>query len=158
VARQEAFQRLIPEPDPEELFTGPAARLTFTESETDASWTVARTRLGERSINVIPLDDLGDYFSFPGCSKPQQKNLTASREIEMAMLRQQIRISQNMVVQALLDQKQNLPEVFTGSPLLKDYFPLWLKEGVSTFQVLQSEYIVRLDHNLGLLINKKGGE
>jgi hypothetical protein len=156
-ARQEAEQRLVPGPDPEELFTGPAAILTFTESETDASWTIARTRLGEPSINVIPLEDLGDYFSFPGCVAPLKKSQVTTREFEMAMLRRQMRISHGAILQALCDQKSDLPRVFSKSPSLKDYLPLWLIDGSTEIQTTDGKYVVCLDPNLGLLVNKKGG-
>lgn len=156
-ARQEAELRLTPKPDAEELFTGSAAHLTFTENETDASWIVAQTRLGEQSLNLIPLENMGDCFSFPGCEKPLEKCLTASREMEMQMLRRQIRISHREVVKALREQKFELPKVFSSSSILKDYLPLWLIDGASEIQTAQGSYIMRLDLNLGLLIEKKKG-
>lgn len=156
-AREEAVQRLLPEPDPDELFTGPAARITFTESETDASWIVAQTRLGERSVNIIPLEDLGDCFTFSGCIQPIQKNLSAPREVEMAMLRQQIRINQDVIINELLSQKADLPCVFSNSPLLKDCLPLWLKSGKLEIKTAKGKFVLQLDNELGLLIKKKGG-
>ena len=158
LARQEAFLRLIPVPDPVELFTGPAARLSFIENETKASWVVAKTRLGEKSLNVIPLEDLGDLFTFPGCTKPLEKCLTASRDIELSILRRQIRISNGEIVEELISHIGEVPEVFKGSPLLKDYVPLWLKDGCTTISAKKNEFTVMLDPELGLMFNKKGGE
>lgn len=156
-ARQEAELRLLPGPDPDELFTGSAARMTFVESETEASWTVAQTRLGEQSVNVIPLEDMGDYYMLPGGSEKLPKKLAASREIETALLQVQIRVSQVDIVKALRMMKDEIPEVFTGSPVLRNYYPIWMKEGIAEIHTKKGEYTLRLDPELGLLIDKKGG-
>lgn len=157
-ARQEALLRLLPPPDPDEPFTGPASFLTFTESETDASWVVAQTRLGEESINVIPLEDLGDFYSFPGCITPLHKSLPASREDELKMLRRQIRISHGDLGPFLKSQRYIKENIFTKSALLKDYIPIWMVEGESEVKTEKAIYCLKLDNKLGLVISKKGGK
>lgn len=156
-ARQEAVQRLLPEPDPEELFTSVASRLTFVESETRAGWTVAQTRLGELSINIIPLEDRGEYCKLPGSEKLLPKSLPADHSQQLAMLRQQIRISHKGIAKAMIDSKEELPVLFTGSPLLHDFFPLWLHDGSTEIINGNSTFEVTIDLQLGLTITKKGG-
>jgi CRISPR-associated endonuclease/helicase Cas3 len=157
LARQEAVQRLLPKPDPEDLFTSIAARMVFTESETKAGWTVAQTRLGERSVNIIPLEDHGDYCTLPGSDKPIHKSLPASREDQFLMLRHQVRISRTDLVNALDRQSQHLPGLFTGSPLLRDVLPLWLHMGVASVTTDKHVFELVLDPQLGLRFNRKGG-
>ncbi len=158
LARQEAEVRLLPEPDPEELFTSLAARLVFTESETEAGWKVAQTRLGERSLNLVPLEDHGDFCTLPGSDLPLIKRIGASRSDQFLMLRHQVRISNpQQVVDALEKQKENLPELFTASTLLRDVMPLWLKNSAAEIETAKGRYILKLDPQLGLTINKKGG-
>ena len=55
-ARDGAEQCLLPKPDPEDSFSGPASMLEFMESETESSWVIAQTRLGEESLTIIPLE------------------------------------------------------------------------------------------------------
>lgn len=154
-ARQEAALRLLPEPDAEELFTSAASRLTFIESEVQAGWTVAKTRLGEQSINVIPLEDMGDVCKVPGSEKLLQKCLPANNADQLFMLRNQIRIGYQDIVKALMGQKKELPALFTGAPLLHDYIPLWLKDGKAVVTVGNSEFVLKLDPLLGLMIERK---
>ena len=157
LARQEAVMRLLPEPDPENLFTSIAARMVFTESETRAGWTVAQTRLGERSVNIIPLEDHGDYCTLPGSDKSIEKSLPASREDQFLMLRYQVHINRTDLVNALDRQSQDLPELFTGSPLLRDVLPLWLHRGVASVTTEKHVFELVLDPQLGLRFNRKGG-
>jgi CRISPR-associated endonuclease/helicase Cas3 len=156
-AKGEAKLRLLPDPDPEDLFTGQIAQMSFTESETNASWIVAQTRLGEMSVNVIPLEDLGEAASIPGSDITLKKGLAASRDDQLKMLQSGLRISQIEVVKAVLCQKADLPVLFTKSPLLRDYLPLWLKEGKTEIATQNGIYDVILDQKLGLIIEKIGG-
>ena len=157
LARQEAVQRLLPEPDPEDLFTSIAARMVFTESETEAGWTVAQTRLGERSVNIIPLEDHGDYCTLSDSEKPIDKSLPATREDQFLMLRHQVRISRTDLANAFDRQRQDLPALFTGSPLLRDVLPLWLHEGVGLVNTDKHVFELVMDPQLGLRFNRKGG-
>ena len=157
LARQEASIRLMPGPDPDDLFTSVAARLVFTESETEAGWRIAQTRLGERSLNLIPLEDHGDFCTLPGSDQPFNKRMAASREDQFQMLRHQLRISNpQQVVDALERQKENLPELFTASALLRDVIPLWLKNSKAELETSKGRYALMLDPQMGLTINEKG--
>ena len=154
-ARQEAVLRLLPEPDAEELFTSVASHLTFVESEVQAGWTVAKTRLGEQSINVIPLEDMGDFCKVPGSEKLFKKCIPANNADQLLMLRNQIRIGYQNIVEALMGQKNELPALFTGAPLLHDYLPLWLKDGKAVVTAGNNEFVLKLDPLLGLMIDRK---
>jgi len=156
-ARQEAVLRLLPQPAPDELFTPLAARLVFTESETKAGWTVAQTRLGEKSLNLIPLEDLGDHCTLPGGEKVFDKRKSVSRDDQFTMLRHQVRVSHVGLVEALEKQHEGLPELFTASALMRDMLPLWLHNGVAQVNTNKGIYEMELDPHLGLTIKKKGG-
>lgn len=156
-ARQEAMLRLLPEPHPNDMFTSIAARLIFTESETKASWSVAQTRLGEKSLTLIPLEDHGDYCCLPECEKRYRKDAPANRVDQFEMLRSQLRVSHKEVVETLLKQHEALPALFTSSTLLRDVMPLWLQSGTAEVNAGQNSYMIKLDSQLGLTIEKKGG-
>lgn len=152
----EANIRLLPEPDPEWAFSSRMSRLTFEESETSAAWIVGKTRLGEESVTVIPLERQ-DAMAWGWASGPQVAlNQPAPREVQLELLRSQLRISHHEAVAALKAQKPDLPPLFTRSTLLKDYLPLWLTDGVAELPLQKGMLEVHLDDKLGLQIRKKG--
>lgn len=157
LAREEATLRMLPEPDPEELFTG-KIRFVYEESETKSAWIVTQTRLSEPSLNIIPLEDLGSSVMLHGYDKPVNKDLPAQKDVQLKMLRQQIRISHREVIEYLQMNKGTLSPLFAKSALLKDYLPLWLKEGQAHFPIKNGMITLRLDKELGLLIERKGGK
>lgn len=153
-AEGEARLRLLPRPDPEELFCIPAATMTFEEDENSATWIVAQTRLGPESLNVIPLEMLDDNT----CRGPDDEKLAldrpASRETQMRLLRRSLRISRRGVVQTLKTNTSHLPTLFSSSALLKEYIPLLLKHGRAELQVDKRTLAVILDPRLGLVIDQ----
>ncbi len=157
LARQEAEQRLLPQPDPESSFTSLAARMVFEESETRAGWIVAQTRLGEKSINLVPLEDLGDHFSIPGDEKIFFKDQIIDNADQVRMLRSQIRVSRAEVVEALSRQEDQKRSLFAHSSLLRDVRPLWLTDGKAEVATKGGIILLELDPLLGLMIKKKGG-
>jgi hypothetical protein len=157
LARQEAELRLLPPPDPEDLFTSVPARMVFEESETKASWTVAQTRLGERSINLIPLEDHGEFCTLPGNTMQFAKDQSVSRTNQILMLRYQVRVGHQDIVDALMGLNTKTSVMFANSSLLQDVKPLWLKNGKSEINTKKGFYMVELDPELGLIINRKGG-
>jgi hypothetical protein len=64
-------------------------------------------------------------------------------------------VSRPEIVQA--SKEMSLPELFTESPRLKGYYPLWLADGKTEFPSKNGKLIVILDDQLGLIIRKKKG-
>jgi CRISPR-associated endonuclease/helicase Cas3 len=157
LARQEAELRLLPQPDPESSFTSLAARMVFEESETRAGWIVAQTRLGEKSINLVPLEDHGDHYTIPGDEEPIWKDQPVDSADQLRMLRAQVRVSRAEVVDALSHQIDNRNLIFSNSQLLRDVHPLWLTDGKAEVETTNGIILLELDPLLGLMIKKKGG-
>jgi CRISPR-associated endonuclease/helicase Cas3 len=153
-AIKEANQRLIPEPDPEWSFCSRAARLTFEEDETGASWIVAQTRLGRESINLIPLEREGDMARLYPTEETVALDRPASQEMQLRLLRRHLRVSYREIVQALKEAPR--PKLFTESPRLKwRYYPLWLTGGRAEFSLEKGKLVVTLDDELGLVIHRE---
>lgn len=160
-AYDEARMRLLPEPNPEELFCALTARLNFEEDENSAAWIVAQTRLGEESINVIPLERLDDRTCLGLDGAPLDIGKPIPRETQLRLLRRGMRVSRYEVIRALKDTNAKLPNLFARSVLLKGYFPLWLhggqaqlpdaKGGANQDAVLN----ITLDPRLGLVIRPR---
>jgi len=156
-ARQEAEQRLLPKPNPDTLFTSLAARLVFEENETKAGWTVAQTRLGERSINLIPLEDHGEYCTLPGETKCLPKHLSLDKADQIKLLRHQIKLNRIELIDSLSNQDEKSMQLFNNSPLLRDVLPLWLHNGKAEIATGKGVFVLELDPVLGLTIIKNGG-
>jgi hypothetical protein len=157
-ARQQAQLRLLPAPDPEDSFTGAAARLQFEEDENSAAWIVAQTRLAEESVTVIPLERHGNDALFSP-EKQVRLDAPAPREVQLQLLRRSLRIAHRDVVRALKEESSPLPRLFTESPLLKGYLPLWLRQGQTLLTTGRNAWQLKLDSQLGLVISKeKRGE
>ncbi|NLF00323.1 MAG: CRISPR-associated helicase Cas3', partial [Anaerolineales bacterium] len=152
-AKHEAQQRLLPEPDPAWSFCAAAAMLTFEENETGAAWVVAQTRLGEESVNLIPLEQEGGQARLWPDGDPLALDRAASREQQLAMLRRQLHVSRCEIVKAT--READLPPLFSKSPRLKGYYPLWLSDGQAVFPAKGGGALVaRLDPELGLVIDR----
>ncbi|MBP8998349.1 MAG: CRISPR-associated helicase Cas3' [Anaerolineaceae bacterium] len=156
-AREEAEQRLLPQPNPDTLFTSLAARLVFEEDETRAGWTVAQTRLGERSINLIPLEDHGEYCTLPGETKCLPKHLPLDKADQIKLLRHQIKLNRNELIDPLSNQDEKSMQLFNNSPLLRDVHPLWLHNRKAEIATAKGAFVLELDPILGLTIIKNGG-
>jgi CRISPR-associated endonuclease/helicase Cas3 len=158
-ATQKARLRLLPEPDPIDSFCGPAAQLTFDENENSAAWAVAQTRLGEESITVIPLEREGNcaWYYKDGIKVEVGLNDPASRETQLELLRRSLRISNRYAIDALKASFASLP-LFAQSALLKECFPLWLKNGETSLRAGKRTLHLALDYGLGLVIDTiRGG-
>ena len=57
-----------------------AARLTFEEDESSASWIVAQTRLGRASVHLIPLERSGEAARLTPTEETIALDRPASRE------------------------------------------------------------------------------
>jgi hypothetical protein len=130
-------------------------RIEFEEDENSADWIVAKTRLSERTLNIIPLERNGDSVTLESTSKRIVVNVRTEvpREIQRELLRRQLRISNQTVIDEILnDAERNPTELFESSVLLKGFYPLWLKEGRKEFNANHSLLHIRLDPQLGLVI------
>ncbi len=157
-AYSEAHQRLLPLPHPRDSFaTESATHIQFEEDEGRADWIVAQTRLGERSINLIPIERIGNNAILPGGEKVDINN-QASLEIQRKLLKRSIRISNVLAINVLerrAKSEKYLTRLFIDSPLLKGYYPIWLKNGSSVFKLEKGTLRISLDEALGLVIKKE---
>jgi len=156
----EANQRLLPAPDPEDAFCGPAAaRVQFVEDENSAAWIVAQTRLGEESLTVIPIERIENKVRLVPHGQAVSLDAAAPRAVQLQMLRRSLRISNREAVQALKAERDRLPRLFTESALLKGCLPLELKDGRAVLPLTKGTLCLTLDPKLGLVIakDKEGG-
>ncbi len=159
-AKEEANQRLIPECTVDYSFTESLSEIRYEEDENRAAWIVTQTRLGEKSINIIPLEREGDQaWCITADGERIQANLqeAPSRELERKLLRRQVRISRRGAVAALeREQMQtSLPPLFADSLWLKEYQPLWLKNGQAHLPSSAPTAQLTLNPKLGLVIETK---
>lgn len=159
-ATGKANERLLPEPNPEDSFCGPAARLMFEESENGAAWVVAQTRLGEESVTIIPLErnEAVTWFYSSGAKVEVSLDSEAPREMQLRLLRRSLRVSNRKAVKAINDNIEKPPRLFTESALLKESLPLWLTDGKARLSSGKTTIQLTLDPELGLVIDKDGGE
>ncbi len=157
-ATQEAKDRLLPEPHPRDSFAKTAAmKIKFEEDENRADWIVAKTRLGEQTLNVIPLEREGDFVILTDPDERVNIRAEASREIQRRLLRHQLRISNRYAIDAIeKEAEENTTELFTESALLKGFYPLWLKNGKTGLMIERGTLKITLDPQLGLVIEKEG--
>jgi CRISPR-associated endonuclease/helicase Cas3 len=116
-AQKEADQRLVPGPDAGRSLCRRIARITFEEDETGASWFVARTRLGRESVNLIPLERQGETGRLYPADETVRLDRRASGEMQLRLLRRQVRVSRPEIVRAVKEM-ENLPPLFGRSPRL----------------------------------------
>lgn len=155
-AEGEAKKRLLPAPDAEDSFAEIAAatRILFEEDENRADFIVAQTRLGEETMNVIALERQGDWVMLEGMNEKISVQHEAAFEIQRALLRRNLRISNRELMAALRAERS--VKLFSESTLLKNYFPLWLSNGAQQFQVNEKTLRVTMHQELGLIIEKEG--
>lgn len=159
IASREARERLLPPPNPRDSFARTAAmHIKFEEDENSADWIVAKTRLSERTLNIIPLERNGDSVTLESTSKRIVIKVytEAPREIQRELLRRQLRISNQTAIDEILnDAERNPTELFDRSALLKGFYPLWLKGGKNEFETKHGLLHIILDPQLGLVIEKE---
>jgi CRISPR-associated endonuclease/helicase Cas3 len=157
IASKEARERLLPEPHPRDSFARTAAiQIAFVEDENRADWMIAKTRLGEQTLNVIPLECDGDFVLLKGTNEKIAVRAEAPREIQRQLLRCQLRISNQLAIDEIVnDADKNPTDLFTQSALLKGFYPLWLKGGKKEFKTPKGSLQIVLDPYLGLVIGKE---
>jgi CRISPR-associated endonuclease/helicase Cas3 len=154
--RLTAKEKLLPEPHPRDSFAKTAAmKVKFEEDENNAAWIVAQTRLGEESLNVIPLERDGDWAYLDGENKINVK-VEASIEIQLRILKYHLRVSDPDAIKEIRDDaEENGTALFKKSALLKDYFPIWLSKGEAYLPKGKPFTHIKLDSALGLTIEKE---
>jgi len=157
IASGEARERLLPAPHPRDSFAKTAAlRVKFEEDENRADWVVAKTRLGERTLSVIPLEREGDLVTLPDTNEKITVQAEASHAAQRRLLRRQLRISnQTAIDEVQSEAEQEATQLFTQSALLKGFYPLWLKAGEKVFKTERGALRVTLDPQLGLVVEKE---
>ncbi|MGC9349821.1 MAG: CRISPR-associated helicase Cas3' [Anaerolineae bacterium] len=152
-ARKQAQARLIPRSDVGRAFFRQIAALTFEEDETGAGWTVAQTRLGRESVNVVPLE----RAEGGACHLPDGQTVAtdraASPRLQLHILRQQLRVSRPEIVRTIKEEER--PRLFNESARLRYVYPLWLDRGARRFPTQSGHLVVSLDRELGLVIRKE---
>ncbi|MHB1356273.1 MAG: CRISPR-associated helicase Cas3' [Anaerolineae bacterium] len=154
MALQEAKLRLLPLPHPEQPFCAVSGG-QFEESETLASWAIARTRLGEESITVIPMEREGCQARLCLLEERFDLNHEASRAVQLRLLRYGLRVSNRAAVPLLREQAEPLPRLFSRSALLRDTLPLWLMGGRAVLPSGRGTLVLELDVERGLVITRK---
>jgi CRISPR-associated endonuclease/helicase Cas3 len=158
LAISEAETRLLLSPENSEdlLCSQMASVALFEEDEGGTAWIVARTRMGEESITVIPLElDAPDLASAKRARVSDQEEWLsladpAPREIQLRLLRRSVRVSRQDAVRALRNTRTSLPPLFRESPLLRSGCLLGLHRGCARVDALT----FRLDPDLGLVIER----
>jgi hypothetical protein len=155
-AEGEARKRLLPAPDPEDSFAEIAAatRILFEEDENRADFIVAQTRLGEETMNVIPLERADAWLLLEGTDEKISVQEEAPFDAQRQLLRRNLRISDHELMAALHAERSTA--LFEQSTLLKNYYPLWLVNRTAHFQVSGKMLRVSLHKDLGLVIEKEG--
>lgn len=152
-AVEEANIRLVPDPDPITPFTVAITQKTFEEDENSAAWVVARTRLGEESLNVIPLEVLGGYGILPDGTRIHL-DAEADRETQLRLLRRGLRVSRQDAIQAIRAINEKRHKLFADSALLRDQQLLPLEGNAITLIHDSTKLICTLHPRLGLVIER----
>ncbi len=158
LAEQEASMRLLPPPHPVDTISDAASRLSHVEDENGSAWIVARTRLGEESVTVVPMVRDGNIAHLFPSGPALDPFRPASRERQLELLRRSLRVSARPIVAALRHCMNQRPALFTGSALLRDCSPLWLTEGRASVASVAGKWTLTLDSDLGLLVEKEGSD
>jgi CRISPR-associated endonuclease/helicase Cas3 len=154
-AKAEANERLIPFPNERDSFAETIAqRIALIESENRAGYLIAQTRLGEPSLNVIPLERTGDIVQL--ADETPSVNAEAPRATQLRLLRRHLRVSNPDAIAAIEFADSITPtRLFQQSVLLGDFCPLWLTQGMAQLQTAQGKTLsFKLDPDLGLVIGK----
>jgi CRISPR-associated endonuclease/helicase Cas3 len=157
IASREARERLLPAPHPRDSFAKTAAmQIAFIEDENRADWVVAKTRLGEQTLSIIPLERDGGFAALADESESVSLRTEAPRKIQQELLHRQLRISNQLAIDEILNDADKDPtDLFTQSALLKGFYPLWLKGGKKEFNTKKGLLHIVLDKHLGLVIEKE---
>lgn len=149
----EAQRRLVPIAHAEDSFAETIAHLSeLSESETDAGYLVAQTRLGEPSLNVIPLERDGDRVRLG--DRWLSANAEATKADQLLLLRRHLRISNPEIITAISAQPQC--SLFSQSRLLEGYFPIWLDGAKASLESSGGRKLIfTLDPYLGLIVDKE---
>jgi len=155
ITGKKAKEKLLPEPHPRDSFAKTTAmRVKFDEDENSAAWIVAQTRLGEETLNVIPLEKDGDWAYLDDGSKINVKT-EASLSIQRKLLKNHLRISNPDAIEAVrLEAEKQGTILFKKSILLKEYYPIWLSKGEAHLLQAKPNIHIYLDSALGLIWKK----
>jgi len=151
----EAQIRLLPEPSDQEFCLG-ARNFTFDEDEDKAGWSVAKTRLGEESITVIPLKKMGDEVFSPAVVGPIPLDQPANQKIQNTLMRTNMKISGRELCAAVRNASGTRKTLFLKSALLKHVYPLWIDDPSQEYSAFGQTFHLELDSRLGLVITRKG--
>lgn len=127
-------------------------QFTFDEDEDRAGWMVGRTRKGEESITLLPVDvDTKEVYN-SNLTEPLNLQEPANHELELQLLRSAIRVSGKFLVDALRKADGERPLLLTKSALLKNVYPLWLQNGQTSLSLSKNTLRLELHPLLGLRI------
>jgi CRISPR-associated endonuclease/helicase Cas3 len=152
--RGEAANRLLPLPSPSTSFSV-STGLVFEEDEDKASWVIAKTRLGDESITIVPMCEIDGFGLCHGVETPIPLAGKLSKEIELQLLRRSLKLSGKDLCAAI--RSQNRPLAFTESPLLKSVYPLWMSGNRAVLNTRNGAVELTLLPKLGLVINRQKG-
>lgn len=110
------------------------------------------TRLGEQSLNVVPILEGEDGWRLFAGDAPFDPQAEPSHALAKRIYGRQLRVSRKDLVQALLAQAA--APAFEVHPLLRNLRPLLLKDAAANFERLR----VRLDPELGLIYENPNKE
>lgn len=102
------------------------------------------TRLGEKSLTVVPIHAGDDGWCLLPGEPPFDLDTAIGDELAHRIFRRQLRLSRKDLVLALIEQP--IPSGFESHPLLRNLKPLVLRDGEAVFGKLR----VRLDSELGV--------
>lgn len=153
-ALEEAAMRLLPEPNPKTPFSYAATQMNFEENENSAASIVAQTRLGEESLNVIPLEVQGETGQLPDGTLVNL-NQEAPRELQLSLLRRNLRVSHHDAIHAIKAYNAIPKSLFKESALLKDYYLLPLTNSKGQLATEKDKINFMLHPRLGLVIEKE---
>jgi CRISPR-associated endonuclease/helicase Cas3 len=106
----------------------------------------AVTRLGEEGITVVPILLGDDGWRLFAEDEPFDPRIEVTHELAKRIYGRQLRVSRKDIVNGLLEQEQSTVSAFDSHPLLRNLYPLRLKNGAAEFDRIR----VRLDPELGL--------
>ena len=153
IARNKARQYLLPEPDPRRAFCN-AGQITFEEDEDSTAWFVAQTRLGAKSITVLPLERDGDKARLYPLDEWVSLTTRPRRDTALRLLRRTLSISHPAVIDYLHDQGNPKETLFREATLLKSVYPLWLENGMLEISTGKKTLKLVLHPEQGLVIEK----
>lgn len=145
--RERAQQRLVPNPGPLMSITE-GAFIRFEEDEDGGKqgWGFAKTREGEESISIIPLYRVDGGVAVHPHETPLPTT-EIGRDDQLRLLRRAIRVSNRDLVCTLPNVRHPELPWWKDAALLRNNYPLVLKDGFRDFDTIT----VELDPELGLV-------